>query len=65
MQRKEPIEALSSDVVINGADAYLSPLDWDRSRDKIHLELCHEWEHEDDTFTHTGEGRDVFFLNRF
>lgn len=30
-QRKEPIEALSSDVVINGVDAYLSPLDWDRS----------------------------------
>lgn len=30
-QRKEPIEALSSDVVINGVNAYLSPLDWDRS----------------------------------
>lgn len=41
--RNRPIEALSVRVVINGVDAYLSPARCDRSRDKIHLELCHKW----------------------
>lgn len=51
MLRNRPIEALFVRVVINGLDAYLSPARCDRSRDKIHLELCHMWE------AH-GEGRD-------
>lgn len=54
--RNRPIEALSVRDVIDGVDAYLSPARCDRSRDKIHLELCHKWVARG---TGTVEGRDV------